>query len=163
MSQPIHVGMADLVVSKHPATLITLGLGSCIGLVIFDQITRTAGMVHIMLPDSREAKNIPKPGKFADTAVPLLLEDLAKLGVSKSQLRAKMAGGAQMFSLPGKTDSAIFGVGNRNIEATMKMLAAAGIKLVASDTGGSKGRSVEFSTETLKFMVKTLGSGTKEL
>jgi chemotaxis protein CheD len=116
-----------------------------------------------MLPDSREAKNIPKPGKFADTAVPLLLEDLAKLGVNKSQLRAKMAGGAQMFSLPGRADSAIFGVGNRNIEATTKMLAAAGIKLVASDTGGSKGRSVEFNTETLKFIVKTLGSGTKEL
>jgi chemotaxis protein CheD len=154
--------MADLVVSKHPATLITLGLGSCIGLVIYDQISKTAGMVHIMLPDSREAKNIPKPGKFADTAIPLLLEELAKLGVNKSQLRAKMAGGAQMFSMPGK-DSAIFAVGTRNVEATTKMLAAAGIRLVSSDTGGSKGRSVEFSTETMKFVVKTLGSGTKEL
>jgi chemotaxis protein CheD len=163
MQQPIHVGMADLVVSKHPAMLITLGLGSCIGLVIFDQVSKTAGMVHIMLPDSHDAKNIPKPGKFADTAVPLLLEALAKLGVNKANLRAKMAGGAQMFSLPGKSDSAIFAVGSRNIEATTKMLAANGIKLVASDTGGSKGRSVEFNTETMKFMVKTLGSGTKEL
>jgi chemotaxis protein CheD len=155
--------MADLVVSKHPATLVTLGLGSCIGLVIYDQISKTAGMVHIMLPDSREAKNLPKPGKFADTAVPLLLEELAKLGVNRSQLRAKMAGGAQMFAMPGKADNAIFGVGSRNVEATTKMLASAGIRLVASDTGGSKGRSVEFSTETLKFIVKTLGSGTKEL
>jgi chemotaxis protein CheD len=154
--------MADLVVSKHPATLITLGLGSCIGLVIFDQVSRTAGMVHIMLPDSREAHNIPKPGKFADTAVPLLLDELNKLGVNKSQLRAKMAGGAQMFSMPGK-DSAIFAVGTRNVEATLKMLSAAGIKLVSQDTGGSKGRSVEFSTETLKFIVKTLGTGTKEI
>lgn len=162
MAQPIHVGMADLVVSKHPATLITLGLGSCIGLVIYDQISKTTGMVHIMLPDSRETKNIPKPGKFADTAVPLLLEELMKLGANKSQLRAKMAGGAQMFSMPGK-DNAIFAVGTRNVEATTKMLAASGIRLVASDTGGSKGRSVEFSTETMKFIVKTLGSGTKEL
>jgi chemotaxis protein CheD len=162
MTQPIHVGMAEMVVSKHPATLITLGLGSCIGLVIFDQISRTAGMVHIMLPDSRDVKNNPKPGKFADTAVPLLLEELQKLGVNKSQLRAKMAGGAQMFSIPGK-DSAIFSVGNRNVEATLKYLNAEGVKLLASDTGGSKGRSVEFSTETLKFIVKTLGSGIKEL
>lgn len=162
MAQPIHVGMADLVVSKHPATLVTLGLGSCIGLVIYDQLSKAVGMVHIMLPDSREAKNIPKPGKFADTAVPLLLEELSKLGVNKSQLRAKMAGGAQMFTMPGK-DSAIFSVGNRNVEATTKMLAAAGIRLVASDTGGSKGRSVEFNTETMKFTVKTLGSGTKEI
>ena len=156
--------MADLVVSKHPATLVTLGLGSCIGLVIFDQVSKTAGMVHIMLPDSRDAKNLPKPGKFADTALPLLLDELAKLGASnKSQLRAKMAGGAQMFAMPGKTDNAIFAVGSRNVEATTKMLADAGIRLVASDTGGSKGRTIEFSTETMKLIVKTLGSGTKEL
>lgn len=67
-----------------------------------------------------------------------------------------------MFQMPGK-ESALFSVGARNVEATTKMLAAAGIRLVASDTGGSKGRSVEFSTETLKFVVKTLGLGTKEL
>ncbi len=162
MAQPVHVGMADLVVSKPPATLVTLGLGSCIGLVIYDQVSKAVGMVHIMLPDSREAKNIPKPGKFADTAVPLLLEELAKLGVNKSQLRAKMAGGAQMFAMPGK-DSAIFSVGTRNVEATTKMLAEAGIRIVASDTGGNKGRSVEFNTETMKLTVKTLGTGTKEI
>lgn len=162
MAQPVHVGMADLVVAKHPATLVTLGLGSCIGLVIYDQVSRTVGMVHIMLPDSRDTKNNPKPGKFADTAVPLLLDELYKLGVNRAQLRAKMAGGAQMFSMPGK-DSAIFAVGTRNVEATTKLLAAEGIRLVASDTGGSKGRSVEFNTETMKFIVKTLGSGTKEL
>jgi len=164
MAGSLHVGMADLVVSKHPATLVTLGLGSCIGLVIYDQTSRVAGMVHIMLPDSRDAKNLPKPGKFADTAVPLLLEELAKLGAgNKAQLRAKMAGGAQMFAMPGKADNAIFAVGNRNVEATTKLLAATGIKVVASDTGGSKGRTVEFSTETLKLIVKTLGSGVKEL
>lgn len=162
MTNLIHVGMADLVVAKHPATLVTLGLGSCVGLVIYDQLLRTAGMVHIMLSDSREAKNIPKPGKFSDTAVPCLLDELRELGVNRAQLRAKMAGGAQMFQMPGK-ESALFSVGARNVEATTKMLAAAGIRLVASDTGGSKGRSVEFSTETLKFVVKTLGLGTKEL
>ena len=162
MAAPIHVGMAELVVSKHPATLVTLGLGSCIGLVIYDQISKTAGMVHIMLPDSRDAKNLPKPGKFADTAVPLLLDELAKAGVNRGQLRAKMAGGAQMFAMSGRTD-AIFAVGNRNAEATTKLLAEAGIKLVASDTGGNKGRTVEFSTETMKLIVKTLGSGTKEI
>jgi chemotaxis protein CheD len=90
------------------------------------------------------------------------LSELTKLGVNKSQLRAKMAGGAQMFSMPGK-DSAIFAVGARNIEATLKMLTVAGVRLVASDTGGSKGRSVEFISETMIFTVKTLGTGTKEL
>lgn len=89
----IHVGMADLVAVRHPATLITLGLGSCIGLVIYDQAARVAAMAHIMLPDSRDAKEVLKPGKFADTAVPLMMDKLMELGVNKSKLKAKMAGG----------------------------------------------------------------------
>lgn len=163
MATAAHVGMAELVVSKPPAVLVTLGLGSCIGLVVFDQVTKIVGMVHIMLPDSRDAKNLPKPGKFADTAVPLLLDELAKLGATnKANLRAKMAGGAQMFTMPGK-ESPMFSVGARNVEATTKMLNAAGIRIVASDTGGNKGRTVEFNTDTMKFTVKTLGAGEKEI
>lgn len=162
MAQSFQLGIADLVVTKPPAVLVTLGLGSCIGLVIYDQISRITGMVHIMLPDSREAKNIPKPGKFADTAVPLLIEELLKLGANKAQLRAKMAGGAQMFAMPGK-ESPMFSVGARNVEATTKLLTGVGIRIVASDTGGNKGRTVEFNTDTMKFTVKTLGSGEKEI
>ena len=89
MSAVTHVGMADLVSVRHPATLVTLGLGSCIGLVIFDPSTKVAAMAHIMLPDSRDAKEVPKPGKFADTAVPLLLEHLKNLGAVKGQLKAR--------------------------------------------------------------------------
>lgn len=157
-----HVGMADLVAVRHPATLVTLGLGSCIGLVIFDSSTKVAAMAHIMLPDSRDAKEVPKPGKFADTAVPLLLEHLKNLGAVKGQLKAKMAGGAQMFNIPGK-DNSLLAVGARNVEATLALLAKNGISLVGSDVGGNKGRSVEFSTETWKLVVKTLGTGTQEL
>ena len=162
MAQVFHVGMADCAVSKHPANLVTLGLGSCIGLVIFDPTTRTAGLVHIMLPDSHGAKNLPKEGKFADTAVPFLLEQLYRLGVNKTQLKAKMAGGSQMFSMPGKENS-LFAVGSKNAEVTTALLNSLGIKILASDTGGNKGRSIEFSTETLKLTVKTLGTGVKEL
>ncbi|MBP8785590.1 MAG: chemotaxis protein CheD, partial [Synergistaceae bacterium] len=134
MAQVFHVGMADCAVSKHPANLVTLGLGSCIGLVIFDPTTRTAGLVHIMLPDSHGAKNLPKEGKFADTAVPFLLEQLYKLGVNKTQLKAKMAGGSQMFSMPGKENS-LFAVGSKNAEVTTALLNSLGIKILASDTG----------------------------
>nr|WP_232207762.1 chemotaxis protein CheD [Aminomonas paucivorans] len=154
--------MADLVSVRHPATLVTLGLGSCIGLVIFDPSTKVAAMAHIMLPDSRDAKEVPKPGKFADTAVPLLLEHLKNLGAVKGQLKAKMAGGAQMFNIPGK-DNSLLAVGSRNVEATTAMLAKHGVPLVASDVGGNKGRSVEFNTETWKLLVKTLGTGSQEL
>jgi len=156
------VGMADLVAIKKTGILVTLGLGSCIGLVLFDQQNKIAGMAHIMLPDSRESASVLKPGKFADTAVPQLLDEMKALGASKSNIKAKFAGGAQMFNIPGKSSS-FLAVGARNAEATKDLLRKHGITVVAEDTGGSKGRSVEFNLVTCMLMVKTLGMGTKEI
>lgn len=160
--QVVHVGMAELIVLRHPALLVTLGLGSCIGLVLYDESSRVAGMVHIMLPESRQNRAEAKPGKFADSALPELLGELGKLGANRSRLKAKMAGGAQMFNLPG-SGQGLLAVGSRNIEATTELLTQLRIPLVASDTGGSKGRSVEFSTETWVLTVKTLGKGIQML
>jgi chemotaxis protein CheD len=162
MENTYHVGMADLVVATAPATLITLGLGSCIGLVIFDSVAKVVGMVHIMLPDSRGAKTIEKVGKFANTAIPALIDEMLKRGASKARMKAKIAGGAQMFAVPG-VNTDFLAVGARNIKETTDMLAKAGISLVASDTGGNKGRTVEFSTTTWMLTIKTLGKGKTEI
>lgn len=162
MENAYHVGMAELVVVSAPAKLVTLGLGSCIGLVVFDSAAKVAGMVHIMLPDSRGAKTIEKVGKFADTAVPALLDEMIKKGASKARMKAKIAGGAQMFALPGaQTD--FLAVGARNVKETTDMLAKVGIPLIASDTGGNKGRTVEFSTDNWILTIKTLGKGKSEI
>ena len=162
MENAYNVGMADLVVVSAPAKLVTLGLGSCIGLVIFDPVAKIAGMAHIMLPDSRGAKSVEKVGKFADTAVPAVIDEMIKKGASKSRMKAKIAGGAQMFALPGaQTD--FLAVGARNVKETTDILAKMGISLVASDTGGNKGRTVEFSTMNWMLTVKTLGKGKSEI
>lgn len=158
MEKAQHVGMADTVFVKHPGKMVSLGLGSCIGVVIYDEVSRVAAMAHIMLPDSRGGKDLPKPGKFADTAIPHLLSLLLKSGANRARLKAKMAGGSQMFNVPG-SKSGFLAVGSRNSEETEKQLKQAGIKLVSSDTGGNKGRSVEFSTEDWILTVKTLGTG----
>lgn len=160
MEKAQHVGMADIVFVKNPGKMVSLGLGSCIGLVIYDESAKVAAMAHIMLPESRGGKETIKPGKFADTAVPTLIEMVLKAGAKKEKLRAKMAGGSQMFSVPG-SKSSFLAVGARNSEETEKHLKEHGIKLVASDTGGNKGRSVEFSTEDWMLVVKTLGTGTQ--
>jgi chemotaxis protein CheD len=162
MENTFHVGMADLVVVSAPARLITLGLGSCIGLVIFDPVAKIAGMAHIMLPDSRGAKTAEKVGKFADIAVPTVIDEMIKKGASKARMKAKIAGGAQMFALPdAPTD--FLAVGSRNVKETTAFLAKAGIALVASDTGGNKGRTVEFSTTTWMLTIKTLGKGKADI
>jgi len=155
--------MGDIVVAKHPVVLTSLGLGSCIGLVIYDDIAKVAGMSHIMLPNNHEGKDVKKLGKYADTAVPKLIEDLIALGALKSRLKAKMAGGAQMFSIPGKNSASFLAIGERNIETTKKMLEKYGIPLVASDVGGNKGRSVEFYTDNWIMIVKVIGSEIKKL
>jgi chemotaxis protein CheD len=162
MENAYHVGMADLIVVSAPAKLITLGLGSCIGLVIFDAAAKIAGMAHIMLPDSRGAKGIEKVGKFADTAVPMVIDEMIKKGALKTRMKAKIAGGAQMFAVP-DTATDFLSVGSRNIKETTAMLAKAGIPLIASDTGGNKGRTVEFSTSTWMLTIKTLGKGKTEI
>jgi chemotaxis protein CheD len=162
MENAYHVGMADLIVVSAPAKLITLGLGSCIGLVIFDTIAKIAGMAHIMLPDSRGAKGIEKVGKFADTAVPTVIDEMIKKGAAKARMKAKIAGGAQMFALP-DTTSEFLSVGSSNVKETVAMLAKSGIPLIASDTGGNKGRTVEFATSTWILTIKTLGKGKTEI
>jgi len=156
MENAHHVGMADLVVISAPAKLITLGLGSCIGLVIFDSTAKIAGMAHIMLPDSHGSKGSEKIGKFADIAVPAVIDEMIKKGALKPRMKAKIAGGAQMFALPG-TPTDFLAVGSRNVKETTAMLAKLGIPLMASDTGGNKGRTVEFSTITWMLSIKTLG------
>lgn len=162
MENSYHVGMADLVVVSSPARLITLGLGSCIGLVIYEETAKVAGMAHIMLPESRGATG-EKPGKFADVAVPILVEELLKKRANKDKLRAKYAGGAQMFASTGGSGADFLAVGVRNAKETLAMLNKYGIRIISSDVGGNKGRTVEFNTETWMFSVKVLGKGITEI
>ena len=156
------LGMADLLVMPAPVKLITLGLGSCIGLVVFDSYAKIAGMAHIMLPNSRGLSTSEKVGKFADTAVPALIEEMLKKGATRPRIKAKIAGGAQMFSLPGAS-AEFLTVGSKNVAETKTKLARMGIALVAADTGGNKGRTIEFSTSNWLLRVKTLGKGVSEI
>ena len=163
MAEPsIVLGMADLYVARAPIKLITLGLGSCIGLVVFDPLAKIAGMAHIMLPDSRGLKGSEKVGKFADTAVPAIIDEMLKQGANRSRIKAKIAGGAQMFALPDSSPEFLT-VGAKNVRETTMRLARLGIALVASDTGGNKGRTIEFSTSNWMLKIKTLGKGINEI
>jgi len=157
----IVVGMADLNATKSPGILTTLGLGSCVGITFWDKLTKTGGMAHVMLPDSTQIRNNTNRAKFVDTAVVDLIESLKKLGVKENNLEAKVTGGAQMFALT--TTNENMKIGERNIEATLKILKDRGIPIVAQDTGLNYGRTIELHTETGKLVVKTIGHGVKTL
>jgi len=158
MGELIRVGMADMNICRAPDRITTLGLGSCIGLVLFDIRTATCGMVHVMLPDSSIVKNTENPAKFADTGVDLLLNKLFAQGIPRSSLCAKMAGGAKMFSLSG---SDFLNVGEKNAEAVTGILKKYKIPLIASDCGGTYGRTIEFDPATYRLKIKAIGKPEK--
>ncbi|WP_341877211.1 chemotaxis protein CheD [Defluviitalea saccharophila] len=157
----IKVRMADLNVTKYPGILTTLGLGSCVGIALYDPVSRVGGLAHIMLPDSTQIKNNSNIAKFADTATVKLIEDMINIGAKKDRIVAKLAGGAQMFSFSQSSD--LMRVGARNVSAAQAILAKLGIPIIASDTGENYGRTIELYTEDGRLVIKTIGHGIKQI
>ncbi len=157
----IEIGMAQMKVSSAPCVLITRGLGSCLGIVMYDPKKKIGALAHTMLPLFEEAKIKSNPAKFADAAISLMVERLEKEGCQICNLIAKLFGGAHMFSsipLEGP-----FSVGSRNIKSAKEKLDSCKIKLAAEDTGGNYGRTIFFDLRTGKVTVKTAFSGEKEI
>lgn len=157
MEKIIKVGMADLHASFHPCIITTLGLGSCVGVALYDSTTKVSGLAHVMLPSSTQARNNTNIAKFADTAIVKLIEDMIKLGARRERITAKLAGGAQMFAFNQSSD--LIRIGARNVIASKEILADLRIPVLAEDTGGNYGRTVELHSENGKFMIKTIGHG----
>jgi chemotaxis protein CheD len=154
----IAVRMGEIAVSSDPGdVLISIGLGSCIGLALVDQRRGVAGLAHIMLPEAIPGGG--PAGKFADRAVPELVARLTALGASKATLKAVLVGGAQMFSLG---SSAAMDIGVRNDVAVRAMLAKERIPVVAAETGGSKGRTIRVVPGGI-VLSKEAGGAEKEL
>jgi chemotaxis protein CheD len=166
MAERIKVGMASWKIAREQDVLVTFGLGSCVGLGLWDPLLKIAAMAHIMLPDSKQPRfrQEVNPAKFADTAVMVMLERFPQLGVPNTRLQAKLVGGANMFVFSGKMSSKeSMNIGERNILAVKEKLKEAGIPLLAEDTGGSSGRSVEFLAETGMMKIRTALSGEHEI
>ncbi|ELY85141.1 chemotaxis protein CheD [Natrialba taiwanensis] len=148
----VQVGISELTVSDGDDTLKSYGLGSCVAIALYDPETEIGGLAHTMLPDGDEAENSDrKPGKYADTAIRALLRRMVERGASYTTVEAKLAGGSDMFEF----DSFGDGVGKRNIDAAKAELEKLGVPLVASDLGGDRGRTVEFTPETGTLLVKS--------
>ncbi len=161
IDQSIVLGLGELTVTNNPsAVLVCLGLGSCIAVSVYDPHAKVGGMAHIVL-SSGSGLNGNSPAKYADTGIPLLLEDMRKKGAITSRMVVKIVGGAKMSTAPG-LDS-IFDIGEKNLLMTKTVLAEQSIRIVASDTGGHRGRTVRMSIDTGKVIVSSLGGETKEL
>ncbi len=155
MGSVIKVGMADLKTAKSPDILTTLGLGSCIGLTLYDPVAKIGGLVHYMLPDSTQLRNNANIAKFGDTGIRELLRQMLAEGAQQNRLVAKIAGGACMFQVSGL--SAVGNVGERNAQAAKAILAESKIPLIAQDTGLNYGRTVELDCSNGDYIIKAVG------
>ena len=135
-------------------TLRALGLGSCIGLCLFDPVIKLGCLVHIMLPHARDM-GTPEVGKYADTAVPHVIKEIAARGAVRMRIRAAIVGGAQLFHFDGAEER--LDVGKRNIETVKALLSDMKIRLVAEDVGGKSGRTVFLDAKTGDVTVKQVG------
>ncbi|MHA6251273.1 chemotaxis protein CheD [Oceanobacillus sp. CAU 1775] len=149
----VRVGIADLNVVREPDMIRTLGLGSCVGVVIYDTQKKVAGLAHVLLPDSSVAKQDSlNDYKYANTALPILVDRLLAMGARKFALKAKLAGGAEMFKIPSGSD--IMRIGPRNVEAVLKQLKMLQIPVIAQDVGGNIGRTIEFDPTSDKLKIR---------
>ena len=161
MQNIIRIGIADMNYCKAPDLITTLGLGSCVGVVIYDPILHICGMLHVMLPDSKKIRNNSNLSKFADTGIVKMYDGCLKMVADKSRIKAKIAGGAQMFAVESNTD--MMRVGENNIIAVKEMLRKYRIPIVAEDIGLNYGRTIVFDPQTSMLKVKIVGMNEKEI
>jgi chemotaxis protein CheD len=150
------VKVADWAAERGEAVLVTLGLGSCVAIMLYDPEANAAAMAHVLLPSKSLARDITNHAKFPDTAVPLLVDRLKRLGADPRRLVAKLAGGASMFSqlvTPGTIQ-----MGERNVLASRNALRAADIPIVRESVGGERGRSVRFHAEDGRAEIRSVGA-----
>lgn len=160
MSKTITVGIADFNVAREDDTLVTYALGSCVGICLYDPVLKLAGLSHIMLPsikEFRESSSAAQTGKYADTAIELLMKKMLGMGAVKIRLRAKIAGGAQMFAPVNNTTLAA--IGERNVIAVKKELARLSIPIVAEDTGKNYGRTLYLTAADGVMRIKSVNKG----
>ncbi|MFZ5644581.1 MAG: chemotaxis protein CheD [Bacillota bacterium] len=155
----IQVGIADYKIARDPTRLITLGLGSCVGVSLYDPLIKVGGLLHVMLPDSTQFNNVNKPAKFADLGIPLMVKEMQAMGVNVSRLQAKLVGGAQMFS--GLDDKMTLNIGQRNTEKSREVLKKMGIRILVEEVGGNRGRTMIVDTSTGQVTIRTLGNKLK--
>lgn len=151
----LRVGISDYKICRSPQKIGTMGLGSCMGVLIFDRSTGICGMAHVMLPDSKKITSETNRKKFADTCLQDMYDEMVSEGISPAnRLVAKIAGGAKMFSQ--KMNNEFLNVGAQNYLAVCRKLAVLNIPVLSEDVGGTRSRTVTFDPMTEELSIRVV-------
>jgi len=155
------VGLGEAKVSRDPEeVLVAYGLGSCVGIGMFDPVTRVAGLLHAVLPEHVGEPKTNSP-KYVDTGVAHLLALMENAGAKRTTLLVRMAGGANMLTTPGLKQ--VFNIGDRNVAAARLTLAANALTIRAEDVGGHAGRTVRLYPGDGRMTVRVLGTRERDI
>jgi chemotaxis protein CheD len=157
VSGEIVVRVADMRAGSGAAVLLTVGLGSCVAILLHDPAAKVAGLAHVLLPSPALSRKDNNPAKFPQTAVPRLLELMAEQGGSPRRVTARLVGGASMFTAlaaPGSIQ-----MGERNIVACRQTLHHAGLPLIGEATGGDYGRTVRLWAADGRVQISSVAHG----
>ena len=153
----IVVGIGEYAVVKGDTPISMVGLGSCVGIVLYDKIKKIYGMSHVMLPEMDDKND--RIGKYADTAIPALIDEMVKKGADRNNIRAKIAGGANIFTFEDNQ----LQIGHRNIEAIRNILKQYNIPIDGEDVGGNLGRTIIFHPEDCTLSIRMIRKNSNEL
>ena len=160
MNEEIIVEVGKYHVAGNPAKLICIGLGSCIAVALYDPKRNVGGLAHAMLPNYIDGVDKRNPGKYVDTSIYLMVDEIIEMGSKKGSLKAKLVGGAQMFSF---IFTNFLDIGSKNIEIAKETLKQEGIPLIGKNVGGSRGRTISFDIKTGKIEIRVSGNKKKIL
>jgi chemotaxis protein CheD len=161
VKREIIVKVADLRSGTGNDILVTIGLGSCVGIVLYDAAAHVGGLAHVLLPSPALGRPDSDPAKFPQTAVPLLLEQMGQHGASIRRISARLIGGASMFSGLGAPGT--IQMGERNVVASRQALHQHGVAIVGEATGGDFGRTVRLWVADGRVEVSSVAHGVQTL
>ncbi len=151
----VMVGIGDCAIARSPIKIKTSGLGSCLGITIYDKQEKIGGLLHTMLPNIKDARIKDNPAKFTDAGIEYLVDEIIKGGGSRKRLEAKIVGGARMF------EKSHLNIGERNIKSARETMRKLGVSIVAEDIGKNYGRTIILDTFTGDLLIKTVLKGDK--
>jgi chemotaxis protein CheD len=161
MPQEILVRVAEFRAARGDAVISTLGLGSCIAIVLQDAVATVGGMAHILLPSRSLSRGAENPGRFPQSAVPALLEEMVALGADPRRLVSRLVGGASMFA--NLVPAGSMQMGDRNVIASREVLNHLAIPIIGEAVGGQEGRSVWFHVAENRLLVRSVGHDVQTL
>ncbi len=157
----ILVRLGVIAIASGGETLVALGLGSCVAVLLHDQELQVGGLAHVLLPSQSLSRDRSNPARTADTAIPAIAEQMRQRGASSQRLVARMVGGASMFA--DLLAAGTVHVGERNVAACRLALRREGIPVIAEAVGGNHGRSVWFDVGRGLVTVRSVHGGTTTL